>query len=242
MLISLPSSFHSLPDRTTLIWISIGSTQVNQTGDLASLNYLTKEQVALLPNLLTLRNTLYSDEFRAFLRAVTGCGPISGSKQDMSVNTYKKGCYLLNHDDVIGTRRVSYILYMPLPYGKPWKPEYGGALELYPVVSGTAEPQPTPTKSIPPSWNQFIFFEVQPGRSHHSVEEVVVDEGLDGYQRLSISGWFHAAQPGEPGYVEEDKDAKMKSTREQLVRFPPPLRLSRLFTIGCSNSIQPPYL
>ena len=152
------------------------------------------------------------------MRAVTGCGPISGSKQDMSVNTYKKGCYLLNHDDVIGTRRVSYILYMPLPYGKPWKPEYGGALELYPVVQGTAEPQPTPTRSVPPSWNQFIFFEVQPGRSHHSVEEVVVDEGPEGRQRLSISGWFHAAQPGEPGYVEEGGDVKMMSTREQLVR------------------------
>ena len=137
------------------------------------------------------------------------------------MNTYTKGCYLLNHDDVIGTRRVSYILYMPLPYGKPWKPEYGGALELYPVVEGTAEPQPAPSKSIPPSWNQFIFFEVQPGRSHHSVEEVVVEEGPEGYQRLSVSGWFHAAQPGEPGYEGEGKDVKMKSTREQLVRWSP---------------------
>ncbi|KAF9645999.1 nuclear protein, partial [Thelephora ganbajun] len=190
--------------------------RVNQTGDLASLDYLTKEQVALLPNLLALRNILYSEEFRAFLQKVTGCGPISGSKQDMSVNTYKKGCYLLNHDDVIGTRRVSYILYMPLPCGKSWKPEYGGALEFYPVVEGTVEPQPTPSRSTPPSWNQFIFFEVQPGRSHHSVEEVVVEEGSEGYQRLSISGWFHAAQPGEPGYTEEDKDITMKSTREQL--------------------------
>ena len=137
------------------------------------------------------------------------------------MNTYTKGCYLLNHDDVIGTRRVSYILYMPLPYGKPWKPEYGGALELYPVVEGTAEPQPAPSKSIPPSWNQFIFFEVQPGRSHHSVEEVVVEGGPEGYQRLSVSGWFHAAQPGEPGYEGEGKDVKMKSTREQLVRWSP---------------------
>lgn len=167
------------------------------------------------------------------MRAVTGCGPISGSKQDMSVNTYTKGCYLLNHDDVIGTRRVSYILYMPLPYGKPWKPEYGGALELYPVVQGTAEPQPTPTKSIPPSWNQFIFFEVQPGRSHHSVEEVVVGQGPDGHQRLSISGWFHAAQPGEPGYVEE-KDLRVKSTREQLVRRLP---LS-VFTVVISDHLR----
>lgn len=190
--------------------------RVNQTGDLTSLDYLTKEQVALFPNLVALRDTLYSEGFRNFLRKVTGCGPISGSKHDMSVNTYKEGCYLLNHDDVIGTRRVSYILYMPLPYGKPWKPEYGGALELYPVVEGTAEPQPIPTKSIPPSWNQFIFFEVQPGRSHHSVEEVVVGDGPEGYQRLSISGWFHAAQPGEPGYEMEGKDVKTKSTREQL--------------------------
>ena len=144
------------------------------------------------------------------------------------MNTYKEGCYLLNHDDVIGTRRVSYILYMPLPYGKPWKPEYGGALELYPVVEGTDEPQPIPTKSIPPSWNQFIFFEVQPGRSHHSVEEVVVEDGPEGYQRLSISGWFHAAQPGEPGYEVEGKDAKTKSTREQLVRRSPLLVSKRL--------------
>jgi len=184
------------------------------------------------------------------MRTVTGCGPISGSKQDMSVNTYTKGCYLLNHDDVIGTRRVSYILYMPLPYGKPWKPEYGGALELYPVVKGTDEPQPTPAKSVPPSWNQFIFFEVQPGRSHHSVEEVVVDKDSEGYQRLSISGWFHAAQPGEPGYV-EDKDVKTQSTREQLVCWPSfgvhRHNYLRPFTIGhdvffCSNSIQPPRL
>ena len=45
------------------------------------------------------------------------------------------------------------------------------------------------------------FFEVQPGRSFHSVEEVVVGgEGEDGRDRLSISGWFHAAQEGEEGY------------------------------------------
>ena len=52
------------------------------------------------------------------------------------------------------------------------------------------------------------------------MEEVVVEDGPEGYQRLSISGWFHAAQPDEPGYEEEDKDLKIKSTREQLVRWP----------------------
>jgi prolyl 3-hydroxylase /prolyl 3,4-dihydroxylase len=144
---------------------------------------------------------------------VTGCGPLSGTKQDMSVNSYKNGCHLLNHDDVIGTRRVSYILYIPIAgtsgqQSALWDPSWGGALELYPVTSveGTLEPNAKPTKIIPPSWNQvrsplfvisyshshlgqFVFFEVQPGHSFHSVEEVVVGTPDDGKERLSISGW-----------------------------------------------------
>ena len=191
---------------TEHILIRYYAPQVYQTGDLASLSYLTEQQIALLPSLLTLRDALYSPMFRAFMRAVTGCGPLSGSKQDMSVVSYRKGCHLLNHDDVIGSRRVSYILYMPLPHYQGWQAEWGGALELYPVKpgpEGLPEPEPVPSRSIPPVWNQFIFFEVQPGRSFHSVEEVVVGESEDGRQRLSISGWFHAAQPGEEGYVPE---------------------------------------
>ncbi|KAI0774132.1 nuclear protein [Fomes fomentarius] len=192
--------------------------KVYQTGDLASLSFLTDQQIALLPSLLTLRDALYSPLFRSFLRAVTGCGPLSGTKQDMSVVSYRKGCHLLNHDDVIGTRRVSYILYMPLPHYQGWQADWGGALELYPTKmgpEGLPEPEPIPAKSIPPVWNQFIFFEVQPGRSFHSVEEVVVGESEDGRQRLSISGWFHATQPGEEGYVSEPTP-EIKSSREQL--------------------------
>ncbi|KAF8165734.1 Oxoglutarate and iron-dependent oxygenase degradation C-term-domain-containing protein [Crassisporium funariophilum] len=194
--------------------------KVNQTGDLASLNYLSSAQISRLSNLQTLRDALYSPEFRNFLRAVTGCGPLSGKKQDMSVNSYTRGCHLLNHDDVIGSRRVSYILYMPLPHYQLWQKDWGGALELYSVTlndDGQLEPEPMPSKSIPPSWNQFIFFEVQPGRSFHSVEEVVVGgEGEDGRERLSISGWFHAAQEGEEGYVPEAPAPEVKSSREQL--------------------------
>ncbi|KAI0068674.1 hypothetical protein BV25DRAFT_1833867 [Artomyces pyxidatus] len=193
--------------------------KVNQTGDLKSLSYLTEHQISLLPNILKLRDALYSTTFRRFLRTVTGCGPLSGEKQDMSVNTYRKGCHLLNHDDVIGSRRVSYILYMPLPHFQMWQKDWGGALEFYPVregENGVLEPEPIPAKSISPSWNQFIFFEVQPGRSFHSVEEVVVGEGEDGRQRLSISGWFHAAQPGEDGYEPEADQPDVPSSREQL--------------------------
>lgn len=107
---------------------------------------------------------------------------------------------------------------MPLPTSQAWKKEWGGALELYPVKVGTEEPESIPSKTIPPSWNQFVFFEVQPGKSFHSVEEVVVDEGDCARQRLSISGWFHKAQEGEDGYEAEDAEEKSKSSLEQLVR------------------------
>lgn len=51
--------------------------------------------------------------------------------------------------DVISTRRLSYILYLPDP-ADPWQPEWGGALELYPVKSkGT--PADEPSLAIPPS-------------------------------------------------------------------------------------------
>ncbi|KAG8877836.1 hypothetical protein FRB97_003116 [Tulasnella sp. 331] len=255
--------------------------KVNQTGDLASLSYLSKEQLALFPSLNILRNALYSATFRDFLRTVTGCDALSGSKQDMSINSYKKGCHLLNHDDVIGTRRVhllnqnmatrvtsidspivcrrvSYILYLPLPYGQPWKSSYGGALELYPVeesVTGVLEPLTAPSKVIPPSWNQFVFFEVQPGRSFHSVEEVVVEPGPDGTQRLSVSGWFHKPQHGEEGHIPpEDADAgREKSSLEQLSssstqlrpypsEFTPKSFLSTEDTMFLSEYLNPVYL
>jgi hypothetical protein len=139
----------------------------------------------------------------------------------MSVNSYTKGCHLLNHDDVIGTRRVSYILYMPLPHNCQWKDEWGGALELYPTIigkDGFPEPEAVPCKRVPPSWTQFVFFEVQPGKSFHSVEEVVVggERDEEGRARLSISGWFHAAQEGEEGFQPGNVAAEVKSSREQL--------------------------
>lgn len=65
-----------------------------------------------------------------------------------------------------------------------------------------------------------MFFEVQPGKSFHSVEEVVVESGTgenwQQRQRLSISGWFHKPQEGEEGYEPEDP-GREKSSLEQLV-------------------------
>ncbi|KAJ3416317.1 hypothetical protein HDV05_002257 [Chytridiales sp. JEL 0842] len=181
--------------------------KVNQSGDLANLDGLPADELAQLKNLHKLRNALYSDEFRSFVEKVTGVERLSPSKKDLSHNNYTEGCHLICHDDVIGTRSVSYILYLTDP-DEPWRPEEGGALELFPVVSkGT--PSVDPTLIIPPKWNQLAMFAVQPGLSFHSVAEVLVPDR----SRLSISGWFHVLQP-EDMTEEERKRAEENKNKE----------------------------
>lgn len=199
--------------------------KIDQSGDLANLDGLDDESLAKLPSLLSLRDAIYSETFRKYIADITGCGPLSGRKTDMAINVYTPGCYLLCHDDVIGSRRVSYILYLTDP-DQPWQAEWGGSLRLFPVeeiknkdgeVAKT--PLPDPVKVIPPAWNQLSFFAVQPGESFHDVEEVyhantkeqLAENG--GRVRMAISGWFHIPQPGEDGFVqgEEEKNAKNSS-------------------------------
>jgi Rps23 Pro-64 3,4-dihydroxylase Tpa1-like proline 4-hydroxylase len=184
--------------------------KVNQTGDLANLSGLGQEELTRLSSLAKLREALYSKEFRRYLSYVASSGPLSGVKHDLSINIYDKGCHLLNHDDVIGSRRISYILYLTDP-DEQWKPKWGGALRLYPTVIPNI-PEPDWTVSIPPAWNQLSFFTVQPGLSFHDVEEVFFNK-----PRLSISGWFHIPQPGEDGFVEGEQEAtEARSSLKQL--------------------------
>jgi Rps23 Pro-64 3,4-dihydroxylase Tpa1-like proline 4-hydroxylase len=199
--------------------------KIHQSGDLANLDGLDDESLSKLPSLLALRDAVYSETFRNYVSNITGCGPLSGRKTDMAINVYTPGCYLLCHDDVIGSRRVSYILYLTDP-DTPWKPEWGGALRLYPVQEQKNKdgdvaktPLPDVVKSIPPAWNQLSFFAVQPGESFHDVEEVYhadtkEEQETDGGRvRMAISGWFHIPQVGEDGYIkgEEEKNAKNSS-------------------------------
>ncbi|OTB02108.1 hypothetical protein M426DRAFT_74800 [Hypoxylon sp. CI-4A] len=196
--------------------------KIHQSGDLANLDGLDDEALAKLPSLLALRDAMYSQAFRDYVATITGCGPLSGRKTDMAINVYTPGCYLLCHDDVIGSRKVSYILYLTDP-DIPWKAEWGGALRLFPVrtIKGkdgqvARTPAPDVSKIIPPAWNQLSFFAVQPGESFHDVEEVYHAESKaqlekeGGRVRMAISGWFHIPQVGEDGYVEgaEEKLAK----------------------------------
>ena len=188
--------------------------RIHQSGDLANLDGLDSSSLKLLPSLLTLRDAMYSSEFREYLSTVTGSGPLSGKKTDMAINVYTPGCHLLCHDDVIGSRRVSYILYLTDP-DEPWKEEWGGALRLYPTQTYTEDggevtkvPSPDSSVLIPPAFNQLSFFAVQSGESFHDVQEVYAEEEKKDKEkvgervRTAISGWYHIPQEGEDGYVE----------------------------------------
>lgn len=184
--------------------------KVFQSGDLANLSAMPESLLKRLPSIYKLRSAIYSETFRSFISDVTGCGKLSGVKTDLSLQLYTKGCHLLTHDDVIGSRRVSFILYMPDP-DTTWKPHYGGGLQLFDSLVPNVPESDCHSKLVP-EFNQIAFFTVQPGLSFHAVEEVKVDR-----QRLSLQGWFHIPQQGEDGFIPgEQERTERKSTLQQL--------------------------
>jgi len=160
--------------------------RVYQTGDLANADEADPQHAAELGALLALRRAINSPEFRGMIEQVSGCGPLSRAV-DLSANVYARGGHLLCHDDVIGTRRVSYIVYVGDPDDE-WGPEDGGRLELYEADPRTRLPLAEPCARVPPTFNTLAFFVVEAGVSFHSVEEVFAD----GKPRVSLQGWFHA--------------------------------------------------
>ncbi|KAJ4525009.1 putative component of NuA3 histone acetyltransferase complex [Exophiala dermatitidis] len=200
--------------------------RIHQSGDLANLSNLDAGSLKHLPNLVRLRDALYSPDFREWVSTVTGAGKVSGKKTDMAVNVYTPGSYLLCHDDVIGSRRVSYILYLTDP-DHPWQPEWGGGLRLFPTEvkknkagEDIKVPLAEHSLTIPPAFGQLSFFAVRPGESYHDVEEVYYGPNLEadgGRIRMAISGWFHIPQEGEDGFEEGIEQAQAhRSTLAQL--------------------------
>lgn len=186
--------------------------KVNQSGDLANLAGLDWNDLSRLPNLYKLRQILYSEVYRDVIAYVTGSGKLSGQKADMSINTYTKGCHLLTHDDVIGSRRISFILYLPDP-DRTWKSHYGGGLRLFDSIIPNV-PYSDPCAKLVPQFNQIAFFKVQPGFSFHDVEEVKVDK-----HRLSIQGWYHIPQKGEDGYIPGEEEAWVQTNTSTLAQL-----------------------
>ncbi|KAL7481521.1 hypothetical protein ACHAW6_007212 [Cyclotella cf. meneghiniana] len=170
-----------------------------------------------MPCLVKLKNAVYSAQYRAFIEKITGLeeGTLT-DEVDCAANCHAKGCHLLCHDDVIGTRKVSYIIYLTDP-DPIWEDKDGGRLELYEAqientTSGESGekagqrfvPGALPVKTIVPAFNSMAYFVVEPGVSFHSVQEVFCDR-----PRLSIQGWYHAK--GCPSKIENATLQRLKS-------------------------------
>ncbi|XP_041125436.1 prolyl 3-hydroxylase OGFOD1 isoform X2 [Polyodon spathula] len=106
---------------------------------------------------------------------------------DISCAKYEYTDVLLCHDDELEGRRVAFILYL-VP---PWDRSDGGTLDLY-STDEHCQPQQI-VKSLLPSLNTLVFFEVSPV-SFHQVSEVT----SEGKRRLSVSGWFHGRSLERP--------------------------------------------
>ncbi|KAJ6159525.1 hypothetical protein N7497_004062 [Penicillium chrysogenum] len=190
--------------------------KIFQSGDLANLDGLDDSSLSKLPSVLKLRDAMYSARFREYLSSVTGSGKLSGQKTDMAINVYTEGCHLLCHDDVIGSRRLSYILYLTDP-DTPWQAEGRCPAPKDAKGEDVKIPSPDYSLSIPPAFNQLSFFTVQSGESFHDVEEVYHprddEDKTKKRVRMAISGWFHIPQEGEDGYEEglEEKLAERSS-------------------------------
>ncbi|KAF6078903.1 2-oxoglutarate and iron dependent oxygenase domain containing 1 [Phyllostomus discolor] len=136
------------------------------------------------PHICALRKVLFED-FRAWLSDVSKID--LESTIDMSCAKYEFSDALLCHDDELEGRRIAFILYL-VP---PWDGSLGGTLDLYDVDEHFQPKQIV--KSLVPSWNTLVFFEVSPV-SFHQVSEVLSEDK----SRLSISGWFHGPSLTRP--------------------------------------------
>jgi len=179
-----------------------------------------------MPNLLSLKNAIYSKSYLQIIERLTNLSPntLTNTTIDCAINCHTKGCHLLCHDDVIGTRKISFIIYLT---ELGWGRDDGGCLELYDAVqeedddvnndkkqSSTSSaatsqrrvPTALPTKTILPNFNSMAYFVVKSGVSFHSVQEVFNTEK----PRLSIQGWYHAKE--QPDDIENATLQRLKSS------------------------------
>jgi len=176
--------------------------RVYQSIDLGNIN---EEDSLIFPHLTELKDVLYSSQYRAFVERIACLPPRTLTDDvDCAANCHAPGCHLLCHDDVIGTRKVSYVIYLT---ERGWKEEEGGALEIYNHDECATQrvPQAVPCKSILPIFNSMAYFVVRSGISFHSVQEVFGDR-----PRLSIQGWYHAHDT--PTDIKDATLSRLKST------------------------------
>uniref|UniRef100_A0A7N5JRC3 2-oxoglutarate and iron dependent oxygenase domain containing 1 n=1 Tax=Ailuropoda melanoleuca TaxID=9646 RepID=A0A7N5JRC3_AILME len=116
------------------------------------------------PHICALRKVLFED-FRTWLANISKID--LESTIDMSCAKYEFSDALLCHDDELEGRRIAFILYL-VP---PWDRSLGGTLDLYDVDEHFQPKQIV--KSLIPSWNTLVFFEVSPVSFHQ--HEILYD-------------------------------------------------------------------
>ncbi|NXD72824.1 OGFD1 hydroxylase, partial [Eolophus roseicapillus] len=152
--------------------------------DLLSLRQSEELRGSSEPHVAALRHAL-CEEFRPWLSAVTQIE--LEPTIDISCAKYEYTDVLLCHDDELEGRRIAFILYL-VP---PWEKRDGGTLDLY-STDERFQPQQI-VKSLVPSWNTLVFFEVSPV-SFHQARSFLSEEKC----RLSVSGWFHGPSTVRP--------------------------------------------
>ncbi|PVV05347.1 hypothetical protein BB560_000126 [Smittium megazygosporum] len=116
----------------------------------------------------SLHNFLIDDTFVSFLEELSGTKLIRG-RIDMAAQQYKKGGYLLCHDDAV----------------TDWNLQDGGCLGLF-TKDENGQPKAVVKENLP-VFNSVAFF-ITGESSFHEVQEVLRD---DGTPRWSVTGWFY---------------------------------------------------
>uniref|UniRef100_A0A8C7MDV9 2-oxoglutarate and iron-dependent oxygenase domain containing 1 n=1 Tax=Oncorhynchus kisutch TaxID=8019 RepID=A0A8C7MDV9_ONCKI len=129
---------------------------------------------------------------------------------DISCSKYQYTDVLLCHDDELEGRRVAFILY----FVPPWESSDGGTLDLF---SADDHFQPhSVVKSLVPSWNTLVLFEVSPISFHQWLNPLHLD--VD-YQSQCLS-------------LQEEKfkevSEALRSTDVQWTKQGPPNRMTSL--------------
>lgn len=185
----LQSVLHEIKHSSKVQFKESDLFKVYQSMDLGNLTDDPKSALnsSSIPNVWKLKQVLYSSEFRHLMEDVTNLprGTLT-DEIDCAANCHTKGCHLLCHDDVIGTRKISFIIYLTDP---SWTKEDGGALELYNHKDGI--PNVFPSTTILPTYNSLAYFGVNAGVSFHAVQEVM---GRECGPRLSLQGWYHGRE------------------------------------------------
>uniref|UniRef100_A0A8C6RU06 2-oxoglutarate and iron-dependent oxygenase domain containing 1 n=1 Tax=Nannospalax galili TaxID=1026970 RepID=A0A8C6RU06_NANGA len=109
------------------------------------------------PHISALRKLMF-ESFRTWLSGISNID--LEPTIDMSCAKYEFTDALLCHDDELEGRRIAFILYL-VP---SWDRSLGGTLDLYSIDEHFQPKQIV--KSLIPSWNKLVFFEVSPVSFH----------------------------------------------------------------------------